>query len=91
MANITAVSTKSPDLPPPQTPAQRRGLASLMSGATTDGGVMVLLPGKEIRPEDRRGMEARLSTLRQCLDGFLHHNNFASRCLCLQSSGVVHA
>lgn len=68
MANITAVSTKSPDLPPPQTPAQRRGLASLMSGATTDGGVMVLLPGKEIRPEDRRGMEARLSTLRQCLD-----------------------
>lgn len=68
MANLTAVNTKSPDLPPPQTPAQRRALAALASGATTDGGVMTLLPGKEIRPEERRGMEARLSTLRQCLD-----------------------
>lgn len=68
MANITAISTRSPDLPPVQTPAQRRVVAALTSGATTDGGVMTLLPGKEISPDERRGMEARLLTLRQCLD-----------------------
>ena len=68
MANLTAVSTSSPNLPPPQTSAQRRALSALISGATTDGGVMTLLPGKEIAPAERRGMEARLSTLRQCLD-----------------------
>lgn len=68
MANLTAVNTKSPDLPPPQTPAQRRVIAALTSGATTDGGVMTLLPGKDISPAERHGMQARLSTLRQCLD-----------------------
>lgn len=69
MTNITTTTKPTgPVMPAPQTPAQRRTLAALTSGATTEGGKMVLLPGKEISADERRGMEGRLSTLRRYLD-----------------------
>jgi len=69
MTNITTTTKPTgPAMPAPQTPAQRRTLAALTSGATTEGGKMVLLPGKEISADERRGMEGRLSTLRRYLD-----------------------
>lgn len=70
MASNLTTTTKpaGPALPTPQSPAQRRTLAALTSGATTESGRMVLLPGKEITPDERRGMEVRLSTLRRFLD-----------------------
>lgn len=69
MTNITTTTKPTgPAMPAPQTPAQRRTLAALTSGATTEGGRMVLLPGKEISADERRGMEGRLSTLKRYLD-----------------------
>lgn len=68
MTNLAKVTTTGSPLPPPQTPEQRRRIAALTSGATIEAGRMVLLPGKEIAPDERRGMEVRLSTLRSSLD-----------------------
>lgn len=66
MNNLTIAN--GPAMPAPQTPAQRRTLSALTSGATVENGRMVLLPGKEISADERRGMEGRLSTLRRYLD-----------------------
>lgn len=69
MASLTTLSQpQAPAMPAAQTPGQRRTLAALTSGATTTAGRMVLLPGKEISTDERRGMEGRLSTLRRYLD-----------------------
>lgn len=40
----------------------------ILSGATLQGRELVLLAGKELLPEDRVRMEARLARLRECLD-----------------------
>lgn len=63
------LTTTKPSGPPTaQTPAQRRMLLALTSGATMVGGRMVLLPGKQISAEERQAMQGRLSTLRRYLD-----------------------
>ena len=67
MSNLAKVTTTGTPLPPAQTREQFRQIAALTSGATREGGKMVLLPGKSISPEDRRDMQARLSTLRSSL------------------------
>lgn len=68
MSNLAKVTTTGTPLPAVQTPEQRRKIAAMTSGATMEGGRMVLLPGKSLSAEDRRDMAARLSTLRSCLD-----------------------
>jgi hypothetical protein len=75
MSNVAKL-TQTPSMPPRLDPSMNRTLDTMLSGSSRAGGILELLPGKELDDSERRVMEARLSTLRRSL---AHRDRAASR------------
>ncbi len=75
LTNIAKIEPTAPIMPARADPGMVRLVQATLSGADMGGTVPVLLPGKDLDPDDRRRIEGRLSTLRRSL---AHRDNQAA-------------